>query len=810
MIREYQKIFVLTTENTEYMFRILPTGHPEHLYYGRLLGQPSSMTGEMIREDAEALAEKRVFAAGNMIAYDAEHPELTLEDLRLEFSSNGKGDIREPFVEVTHADGSRTSDFLYESHSIESGKPALETLPGSYADREKDAEHLKIVFRDRVAGLRLELHYYVFAASDVISRNAVIFNDSAQTVMLDRLMSLQLDLGASGYVVTTFGGAWAREMHRHDMTLGSGKIVNSSLTGTSSNRANPFMMISNPDTTEECGSCFGFNLIYSGNHYASAEVNAYGKTRFISGINPQSFGWKLEPDAFFEAPEAVMTYSDAGYSGISRNMHKFVREHIVRGEWKHKPRPVLLNSWEAAYFKIDELKLLRLAQRAKEVGIELFVMDDGWFGARNDDTSSLGDWEVNRRKIPEGLDGLANRIHRMGMDFGIWIEPEMTNTDSDFYRQHPDWTMAIPGRPHAEGRNQRILDLANPAVVDAVADKITALLSSARINYVKWDMNRIMSDIYSPYLPADRQRETAHRYIMGFYNLAARITGRFPHILFEGCAAGGNRFDLGVLCYMPQIWASDDTDAAERVLIQEGYSYGYPMSVLSAHVSSCPNHQTLRSVPVETRYHVAAFGLLGYELNLTDLSDAEREEIRNQITLYKESREVLQNGRFYRGRQGNIHEWTCVSEDQELAIGMIFQEKVIPNMQFEQYFAHGLAEEKRYHLYNLSFRHDIRKFGDLVNAVSPIHVRKGSVLHNVLARFVTMPGETEDVKASGTLLMHAGVKLQQAYSATGYNENTRYFTDYCSRMYFMEADSTERTSNENDSAADRKTPDIHD
>ncbi|MDO4621588.1 MAG: alpha-galactosidase [Eubacteriales bacterium] len=785
MILTHENIFVLNTANTTYMFHILPSGHPEHLYYGPALGNTGEEEPEMLAEATKALCEKRAFPAGNMISYSPEYPQLTPEDLCLEMSSYGKGDIREPFVEVIAPDGSRTLDFRFVKAEITEQKPEYETLPGSYSEDGK-VEHLTVTLEEKYRELQLELHYYVYEENDVICRSSRLINHSEQPVRLERLMSTQLDLPEGDFVMSVFRGAWAREMNRVDTPVAGGRVVNSSFTGSSSNRANPFVMLSRTGTTETAGLCYGMNLIYSGNHYESCEVNAFGKTRFVSGINPAGFSFLLAPEEAFEAPEAVMSCSDQGFRGLSLSMQHFVREHIVRGTWKNRVRPILLNSWEAAYFKFDEGKLLRMAKEAKDVGIELFVMDDGWFGKRDSDTCSLGDWKVNTDKLPGGLKRLADKIRQLGMDFGIWVEPEMVNTDSDLYRQHPEWSMEIPGQPHSEGRNQRILDFANPEVVDYMTEAITEVLNSAEISYVKWDMNRIMSDVYSPYLPAERQSETAHRYMLGVYRMMRTITERFPQILFEGCAAGGNRFDLGILSYFPQIWASDDTDPIQRAKIQEGYSYGYPMSTVSAHVSASPNHQTLRRTPLDTRYHTAAFGVLGYECNLADMSRQELEEIRKQIELYKAWREVYFYGDFYRLRTGNIHEWMTVSTDRKLAAGMLLQELAVPNVQSERFHGAGLKPEARYRLYNIVQRQDIRNFGDLVNTVSPVHVKQGSLPHRVLARFVTMPGEQEEHCVSGSLLMHAGVRLAQAYSGTGYNEETRYFQDFSSRMYYLE------------------------
>lgn len=791
MIKKMDSVFVLDTRNTTYCFRVMDTGHLEHLYYGRKI---------TIDEDGiQALEEKHTFMPGNTNAYDGDHNNFSLEDIRLEMSSYGKGDIREPFVEIVHSDGSYTSDFLFEKAEITSGKEEGETLPGSYDDTGK-VQHLCVTLKDANYSLTLELHYYVYEDCDVITRSARLMNDSSEEVVIHRLMSLQIDFDTQDYVFTTFNGAWAREMKRTDTKMLSGKHVNASYTGTSSSRANPFVMLSENGTTEDSGNCYGFNLIYSGNHYEAVEVSGYGKTRIVTGMNSASFSWKLGQGESFESPEAVMTYSHLGYNGMSQCMHQFVREHIVRGTWKKKVRPVLLNSWEAAYFDINERKLLQLAKAGKDVGVELFVMDDGWFGTRDDDTQSLGDWEVNQKKLPGGLKGLCDKIKAMDLQFGIWVEPEMVNVNSKLYREHPQWVLQIPGKPHSEGRNQRILDLTKEEVQNYVIEKMTDVFSSADISYVKWDMNRTFTDYFSSNLPPDSQGEVAHRYVMGLYRCMKMLTRRFPEILFEGCSAGGNRFDLGILCYFPQIWASDDTDALCRAEMQNGYSYGYPMSTVSAHVSNCPNHQTLRLTPLETRFQVAAFGVCGYECNLCDMKKEDLEAVRQQIALYKEWREVLQFGKFYRGRSfgcggvestlmqsaGNQMEWTCVSQNKKKAVGFLMQKLVVPNTQFAYYKAKGLDPEYKYHFSNRPLKYNVKEFGDLVNTVSPIHIKQDSMAHNLVSKFVKMDGETEACDVYGDVLMHGGIRLKQAFAATGYNDEVRHFPDFGSRMYFME------------------------
>ncbi len=785
MIKIRNTLFMLTTPHSAYAFRRMDTGHLEHLYYGPSLGDPDLLTESALEHCTDAIRERKEFPGGNMIEYDPGHPSLNLEDSCLEVSSYGKGDIREPFVEILHADGSFTSDFLFEKAEIRERKEPLQTMPASYA--EENCEQLVVTLLDASYDIRLELCYSVFEDCDCIVRSARILNSSLETVRVKRLMSAMLDFNDGGYEMSIFHGAWAREMERAVVPVTAGKFVNASYTGTSSSRANPLVLLHKKETGERNGLCYGMNLIYSGNHYEACEVNSFGKTRLITGINPASFSWLLEPGEVFEAPEAVMTVTGRGFTRLSHQMHRFVRNHIVRGYWKDRVRPVLLNSWEAAYFKIDETKLLRMAKAAKEVGIELFVMDDGWFGERDEDTRSLGDWKANTKKLPGGIKRLSEKITEMGMDFGLWVEPEMVNTDSDLYRSHPDWVMQIPGKPHSEGRHQRVLDFANPEVVSYMTEQMKEVFRSGRISYVKWDMNRILSDVFSPSLPAERQEETAHRYMLGVYRMMKDLTEEFPEILFEGCASGGNRFDLGILCYFPQIWASDDTDALQRVRIQEGYSFGYPMSVIGAHVSASPNHQTLRTVSLESRFAVAAFGILGYELNLADLSRSDLNKIKEQILIYKEWREVLQKGYFYRGIYENTHEWTCVSEDQKKAVSMMFRELAVPNQTHTVFHPRGLDKKTMYSVFNIKTDLDIRQFGDLINTASPVHIRQGSQLHNILSKFVKMPGEQEDFLIPGAVLMRAGVTLSPAYAGTGFNEKTRCFPDFSSRLYFMEA-----------------------
>ncbi len=784
---ENHPLFILNTPHTTYAMKVLDSGHIEHLYYGRKIHMDSS----------DGLTEQHEFAPGTTVVYSKEHSNISLEDMRLEMSSYGKGDVREAFLELVNADGSMTSDFLYEGYLESKGRDGgTEGLPTSYGE---EAEVLTITLRDKDNGLKLELIYAVYPDCDVITRMSRLTNEGTDDIRIQKLMSCQIDLDPNSYVFSTFTGAWAREMKRTDMPVSSARLVNSSFTGNSSNRANPFCMISVRGACEDYGEVYGFNLVYSGNHYESVEKSPYGKVRFLTGINPTAFEWKLSKGESFLTPEAVMTYSSMGYNGMSGQMHDFVSEHILRGPWKDRLRPVLLNSWEASYFKISEGKLLRLARRAKEAGIELFVMDDGWFGERNDDTSSLGDWFPDTAKLPGGVKGICNKVRALGLEFGIWVEPEMISRESGLYLAHPEWAMDIPGKSHSEGRNQMILDLANIEVQDHLINVMSRVFSSADISYVKWDMNRNFSDIFSRSLPADRQGEVTHRYILGLYRIMGELTRRFPDILFEGCASGGNRFDLGILSFFPQIWGSDDTDAACRAEIQTGYSYGYPMKTVTSHVSDCPNHQTLRRTPIETRFNVAAFGVLGYECNLVDMSPDDFAAVKAQIAMYKKWRDVMQFGRFYRRSSvsdssgsgmsvlepmpGNDISWTVVSKDKTRAVSMTMQLMARPNVQWGVLKPMGLDPDKKYHIEGRDIKFDLRLFGGLINYVAPIHVKQDGLAHRTIARFYKMKAEKESHDMYGDAMMYAGVHLCSAFASGGYNENMRYYPDYGSRIY---------------------------
>lgn len=778
MITVKDEVFFLNTQNTSYIFGVTKEGLLEHFHYGKRV----DISEDLYVDSVRAMREKVSHAKGTTVNYEKNSYTVT-EDMLLEVSGLGKGDFREPFVIVRYGDGSITSDFIYESARVLDTPEFPKGMPSAIPDGEGTLEQLEVVLKERVKNVRLRLIYTVIPKCDVLTRRAELINESDESVVIKRLMSTQLDIDECGLKAITFGGNWGREMTRTDTVVEAQTLVNATTAGISSNRSNPFMMLTAADATEEAGDCYGFNLVYSGNHCETVNVGGFYKTRFLSGINPTGFEWVLESGESFETPEAVMTFSAAGFRGISLNMQHFVKRHIVRGYFKDRVRPILLNSWEAAYFNISESRILSLAKKAKEAGVELLVMDDGWFKGRNDDTTSLGDWTEDKKKLPGGIGGIAAKVHDVGLDFGVWVEPEMISENSDLFRAHPEYAMRIPGRDNSPGRNQMILDLTNPEVREYVKSSMKNVIGKKGVNYIKWDMNRMFSDVFSGVLEAEHQQETAHRYVLGLYEIVKYLTEEFPEVLFENCASGGNRFDLGMTAYMPQTWGSDDSDAFERTRIQTGYSYGYPMSTVTSHVSACPNHQTLRNTPLDTRFNVAAFGVFGYEINLGECSSEDFKEIKAQIETMKEWREVFFFGDFYRVTDT---QWMVVSPDKRRAVTMIWDKLTTPNNFYRKIKTAGLDESFTYHVYNIKLKHNIKQFGSLVNQVSPVHIKQDSFVHNTIAKFYKMDGETEDYTVSGALLNNAGIKLKQAFGGTGFDDETRLFKDFSSRMYFFE------------------------
>ena len=565
-----------------------------------------------------------------------------------ELPTRGSGWYGEPAVAATNAKGDDMVQLTYVSHAIYMGKNRLPGLPATFARREGDAETLEIELMDRLTGLRVTAVYGVFEETGAITRSLRLKNESGEDMQINGVLSASAPVHGSGYDVIHLKGAWARERHVMRKTQGEGEYRIFSQRGASGHEANPFLALCERSATEFSGEVWAVSLVYSGSFEALSYVNNTENSRLSIGLNPDVFTWKLEPGETFVSPEAAMVYSPDGLNGMSHAFHRLYSENLMRSKWFERDRPILINNWEATYFNFDEEKILQIARRAKELGVEMLVLDDGWFGKRNTDNCSLGDWVVNPEKLPGGLNGLSDRLHDLGLKFGLWFEPEMISPDSDLYRAHPDWCLHVDGRARVEMRNQLILDLSRKEVQDYIIESVSAVLESARIEYVKWDMNRNMTEPFSGAQTPERQKETQHRYMLGLYRVLEEITARFPEILFESCSGGGGRFDPGMLYYMPQTWTSDDSDAVERMFIQYGTSFVYPPCAMGAHVSAVPNHQTGRTTAMQTRGDVALGGNFGFELDLSQLSDADAETVRRLIEREKQVRTLVRTGEFTR------------------------------------------------------------------------------------------------------------------------------------------------------------------
>ncbi|SFS57949.1 alpha-galactosidase [Paenibacillus sp. BC26] len=680
-------LFHLQTRSMSYVFQALE-GFPTHLYWGRKLNNP----------DASRLLQRmeRCSFSPNPIPEDRT---ISLDTLPQEYPGYGSSDLRNPAYAVQLSNGTTVTELLYVSHRIVNGKPALEGLPAVYAESDEEAQTLIVTLADKLAGLTVELSYTVFEAFDAVIRSARIANDSPSVMQLTRALSVSVDLPHDGFELLQLSGTWARERYIHKRALTPGVQAIESRRGSSSHANNPFFALLGEGATEDHGDVYGFSLVYSGSFTAGVEVDQYHTARAYIGINPFDFSWRLEPGASFQTPEAVMVYSSAGLGAMSHTYHELYRTRLCRGAFRDAVRPILVNNWEATYFNFNADKIEAIAKAGSELGLELFVLDDGWFGKRDGDNCSLGDWIVDPKKLPQGLEDLAERVRSHGLQFGLWFEPEMVSPDSDLYRAHPDWCLHVPGRRRSEGRKQLILDLSREDVQTYIIEAVGSILKSAPITYVKWDMNRNMSEIGSALLPAERQRETAHRYMLGLYNVLEQITAAFPHVLFESCSGGGGRFDPGMLYYMPQTWTSDNSDAISRLKIQYGTSIVYPISSMGAHVSASPNHQVGRVTPLKTRGDVAMSGNFGYELDLTVFTDAEKEEVKRQVALVKEVRELVQYGTFYRllsPFEGNETAWMFVSPDQREVLVVHVVELNEPNAPLSRLKLKGLRSDYSY------------------------------------------------------------------------------------------------------------------
>ncbi|UTR16099.1 alpha-galactosidase [Salipaludibacillus sp. LMS25] len=688
---EKDHTFHLQAKDTSYIFKVREGGYLAHLYWGKKV------------EEYNGSNALRYFDRGfspNPVGAGTDRT-FSLDTLPQEYPSYGTTDFRTPAFQVQLENGTTITDLRYESHTIIKGKPALEGLPSTYVEAEDEAWTLEILLTDAVIGLHATVAYTVFSNFNAITRSVRLHNKGTENLKILKVSSMNVDFHEADFDLVTLPGAHIRERYISRAPVREGVQSIESRRGASSHQQNPFMALVRKNTDECHGEVFAFNFVYSGNFLGLVEVDQFQQTRVNMGINPFDFSWLLMPGESFQSPEVVMVYADNGFNDMSNTFHKLYRTRLCRGDFRDKERPVLINNWEATYFDFKEDKIVEIAEQSKALGIELFVLDDGWFGKRDDDFTSLGDWVVDRDKLPNGMKHLAEKVKAMDMQFGLWFEPEMISEESDLYREHPDWCIHVPDRGLSTGRSQLILDLSREEVCQNIIGQLSDILSNAPISYVKWDMNRHMTEIGSAALPANRQRETAHRYMLGLYKVMEELTTAFPHILFESCSGGGGRFDPGMLYYMPQVWTSDNTDAISRLKIQYGTSLVYPISTMGAHVSAVPNHQVHRTTSLKTRGHVAMSGNFGYELDVTELTESERKQVSQQTAFYKRNRGLIQFGDFYRLKSpfnGEDAAWIFVSPNKEEAVFVYVTILAEPAPAFKKIKLIGLDERKSYYI----------------------------------------------------------------------------------------------------------------
>lgn len=682
-------VFTLHTKTSMYQMQVGQYGTLLHLYYGVDLGD-AWVTHGIVNLD-------RGFS-GNPYEADRDRT-FSLDVLPQEYTAEGNGDYRIQGIEAEHKDGSHILQLKYESHEIRKGKYALAGMPAMFAG-EDEAETLAIILKDEPSGIRVKLLYGVIWDCDIITRAVEVVNQGKTSVILRRVMSAELDFSRRPMDMIHFYGRHSMERLTERQPLHHGIQSVESKRGISSHHHNPAVIFCDRTATEDYGECFGIAFVYSGNFICQAELDQVEQTRVVMGIHPYQFAWTLNPGESFVSPEAAMSFSGTGLESLSHHFHDGFREHLIRSSFVKKPRPVLVNNWEATYFQFDEEKLYNIAKAAKEVGIEMFVLDDGWFGKRDSDYTGLGDWYVNEEKIHGGLPKLVSKIRRLGLKFGIWLEPEMVSEDSDLYRRHPDWCLKIPGRLPVRSRSQLNLDVTKKEVRDYIMEQIFKVIDSCQADYIKWDVNRALGNVFSQGEEAGRQGEVFHRHMLGVYDMMERLITRYPNLLFETCAGGGGRFDAGMLYYSPQIWCSDNTDAADRLEIHYGTSFFYPISTFGAHVSVCPNHQTGRTTSLRTRGIVAGSGTFGYELDLEHMDEDEKRAAAKQIEQFKATEDLVQTGDYYRlsapKDQSNSVFWEFVSKDKRdvLVSGVVLRSEVNPPVYCLRF--RGLAPDKLY------------------------------------------------------------------------------------------------------------------
>ena len=682
-----RKIFKLDAGDTSYAFMIEKHNYLSHLYYGP----------ELSTMDLEYLYRPTV--RGFAPYPEGMQPEASRDVTAQEYSAFGTGDYRTPGFIIRDLKGYTATDPHYVSHKIYAGKPGKPGLPATFG-KEAETQTLEILLRDDFSGVEFTLYYSVFEGENIIARSVKVANCGSEKVYIEKVSSCTLDFWDGDLEFLHLWGSHCRERWVEREKLIHGVQSVSSMRGLSSHQHNPFFALAEPGTDETHGRIYGAALLYSGNFLIEVEKDQFELVRTQIGINPENFEWELAPGAEFHAPEVILTVSDKGLRGMSHNFHNGIRNHLIRSWWKDRKRPILVNNWEGTYFNFNAEKLLNIARDAAALGIEMLVLDDGWFGHRNDDSNSLGDWFVFEEKLPGGLSNLVKEINKLGLKFGLWFEPEMISKDSELYRKHPDWVLEIPGRTRSLGRWQMVLDMSRDEVVDYLFDSICAILDSANIEYIKWDANRHLTEVASAVMPPERQKEVSHRYVLGMYRLHERLLERYPKLLIEGCSGGGGRFDAGMLYYVPQIWTSDDSDAIERLKIQYGTSLVYPCSTMGAHVSDCPNHQTARSTPFETRGIVALSGTFGYELDLNKMTQEERDLIKKQVADYHKYNHIVANGDLYRltdpFTEPRYTVWMQVTKDKSEFLLSYVQARMIPHGPLYSVRLDGLDPARRY------------------------------------------------------------------------------------------------------------------
>ena len=687
---ESEKLFRLASGDMEYVIGVVDGIYVGHVYYGKKMGDGRCgyflRTGEAPFVPSVNWREKCSFA----------------DAFPWEYSTWGMGDYRDSCLNVRDPEGFRGCELHYEGYRILEGKPEISGMPATFC---RDGEGgggmtLELTCRDKVLGLKAILRYSIYADSEAVMRSVELVNEGHGVLYLERALTACLDMDMEEGDLLTLGGSWSRERHMVRRPLAMGKQLVSSFRGESGHQDHPFLAVMGKGAGQDQGEVYAMHFVYSGNFVAEAEVNQFGSLRLLMGINPEGFEWVLNPGESFATPEVVCVYSDEGLGKMTHILHDLYRGHLIRSPYLHRRRPVLINNWEATYFDFNTEKLLEIAREASKRGIEMLVMDDGWFQGRHTDSGSLGDWNVDENKLKGGLPYLVGEVQKLGMGFGIWFEPEMVSPDSDLYRAHPDWAIQIPGREPVQSRAQYVLDLSRPEVVDYVYEAVASVLRSAPVSYVKWDMNRQMTDVGSTYLGKGRQGELFHRYVLGLYSLQERLTREFPELLLENCASGGARFDPGMLYYSPQVWCSDNTDAIERLAIQEGTALLYPLSAMGAHVSACPNHVVGRITPFATRGHVAMAGAFGYELDITKLPEGEKRLIERQVETYHELYPLMLEGDYYRiASWAENHKYDCwqvVAKDKSEALVTYVQVLAEPNCHSRKIRLKGLDPEAEY------------------------------------------------------------------------------------------------------------------